>query len=82
MDAVNVRIYQGIHFRFADEEALKRVRRSYHTLKGSGRMVGARQVGQVAGGTALAAALHRALDTLPTDQRIAFVLCEIDEGSG
>ncbi len=27
----------------------------------------------------LAAALHRALDTLPTDQRIAFVLCEIDE---
>jgi len=27
----------------------------------------------------LADALHRALDTLPTDQRIAFVLCEIDE---
>lgn len=27
----------------------------------------------------LAAALHRALDALPTDQRIAFVLCEIDE---
>lgn len=27
----------------------------------------------------LAAALHRALDTLPHDQRIAFVLCEIDE---
>jgi RNA polymerase sigma-70 factor (ECF subfamily) len=27
----------------------------------------------------LAAALHRALDMLPADQRIAFVLCEIDE---
>lgn len=27
----------------------------------------------------LAAALHRALDALPHDQRIAFVLCEIDE---
>lgn len=27
----------------------------------------------------LAAALHRALDSLPHDQRVAFVLCEIDE---
>jgi len=30
----------------SDEESLKRIRRSFHTLKGSGRMVGAHQVGE------------------------------------
>jgi chemosensory pili system protein ChpA (sensor histidine kinase/response regulator) len=29
-----------------DQDALTRVRRSFHTLKGSGRMVGARQIGE------------------------------------
>src|SRR5208282_5958119 len=29
-----------------DQDALIRVRRSFHTLKGSGRMVGARQIGE------------------------------------
>jgi RNA polymerase sigma-70 factor (ECF subfamily) len=32
-----------------------------------------------AGRTALAAALGRALEQLPTDQRVAFVLCEVEE---
>ena len=31
-----------------DQDALTRLRRSFHTLKGSGRMVGARQVGEFA----------------------------------
>lgn len=32
---------------FADEASLKEIRRAFHTLKGSGRMVGARTVGEL-----------------------------------
>jgi len=56
-----------------DQEALTTVRRSYHTLKGSGRMVGASVVGELA--WAVENMFNRVLDnTIPvTDDLIDFV---------
>ena len=56
-----------------DRDALEIVRRSFHTLKGSGRMVGARELGELAwGGESL---LNRLLDnTLTRSQAIVETL--------
>ncbi|MEC8443902.1 MAG: Hpt domain-containing protein [Pseudomonadota bacterium] len=56
-----------------DQEALTTVRRSYHTLKGSGRMVGASVVGELA--WAVENMFNRVLDnTIPvTDDLVDFV---------
>jgi len=43
-----------------DQDALVRVRRSFHTLKGSGRMVGARQIGEF--GWAIETLLNRLIN--------------------
>ncbi|GAC1374479.1 MAG: hypothetical protein NVS3B3_11410 [Aquirhabdus sp.] len=45
---------------FADEVSLKEMRRAFHTLKGSGRMVGARTVGELS--WSIESLLNRVLD--------------------
>jgi chemosensory pili system protein ChpA (sensor histidine kinase/response regulator) len=45
---------------FNDESSLKEIRRSFHTLKGSGRMVGARTIGELA--WSIESLLNRILD--------------------
>ncbi len=61
-----------------DAESLKTLRRSFHTLKGSGRMVGATTLGEF--GWAFENMLNRVIDgTIPTDPSM-FAL--MDEGRG
>ncbi|MFW5823535.1 MAG: Hpt domain-containing protein, partial [Marinobacter sp.] len=56
-----------------DREALTEVRRAYHTLKGSGRLVGATSIGELA--WAIENLLNRVLDQSlrPTDELFALV---------
>ncbi|WP_456152356.1 Hpt domain-containing protein, partial [Faucicola boevrei] len=54
----------------SDLKTLKEIRRGFHTLKGSGRMVGAYQVGEMA--WAVENMLNRVLDgTLPVSDELA-----------
>lgn len=64
-------VWQADH---QDMIALKEIRRGFHTLKGSGRMVGALQFGETA--WAVENLLNRVLDgTLPvTDELIGFII--------
>ncbi len=55
-----------------DKEALTTVRRGYHTLKGSGRMVGAELIGEFA--WSVESMLNRVLEnTIPADDRVSTV---------
>ena len=59
---------------FKDEEALSEIRRAFHTLKGSGRMVGATDIGELA--WVIEEMLNRIIDgTLPAStQRADFIM--------
>ncbi|MBC7751796.1 MAG: Hpt domain-containing protein [Candidatus Saccharibacteria bacterium] len=58
---------------FADEASLKEMRRAFHTLKGSGRMVGARTVGELS--WSIENLLNRVLDhsVQPSKSMIALI---------
>jgi len=63
---------------FANEEALAEIRRAFHTLKGSGRIVGANVIGELA--WSIENMLNRVMDgTVEPNQQIAAVA---REGSG
>jgi len=63
----------------ADEEALTTIRRSYHTLKGSGRLVGAQLLGEFA--WAFEDLLNRVIDnTIRAEDHIFAVLHESQDG--
>src|SRR5690554_2404688 len=57
-----------------DEESLTEFRRAFHTLKGSGRMVGANDIGELA--WAVENMLNRIIDGSVTSQRAHIVLVE------
>ncbi len=58
-----------------DQEALAVIRRSFHTLKGSGRMVGAMQIGQFS--WSLENLLNHVIDnTIPADKEVVQVVGE------
>ncbi len=60
----------------ADNEALTEVRRAFHTLKGSGRMVGATVVGELA--WSVENLLNRVMDkTLPATSEIQTLITEV-----
>jgi chemosensory pili system protein ChpA (sensor histidine kinase/response regulator) len=60
---------------FANEEALAEVRRAFHTLKGSGRIVGANVIGELA--WSIENMLNRVMDgTLPPNDQIVAVARE------
>jgi chemosensory pili system protein ChpA (sensor histidine kinase/response regulator) len=67
---------------FADEASLKEIRRAFHTLKGSGRMVGARTVGELA--WSIESLFNRVLDrsisaTTETTQLVDAVIVAIPQ---
>ncbi|AUM13282.1 Hpt domain-containing protein [Ketobacter alkanivorans] len=63
---------------YDNEEALKELRRAYHTLKGSGRMVGALIVGELA--WSVENMLNRVLDkTIPTNEDVTGIVERVTE---
>ena len=61
-----------------NEEALKELRRAYHTLKGSGRMVGALVVGELA--WSVENMLNRVLDnSIPTTDKVTGIVDRVTE---
>ncbi|MBA56650.1 MAG: hybrid sensor histidine kinase/response regulator [Pseudomonadales bacterium] len=63
---------------YDNEEALKELRRAYHTLKGSGRMVGASVVGELA--WSVENMLNRVLDnTIPTTDKVTAIVDRVTE---
>ncbi|RLU01938.1 Hpt domain-containing protein [Ketobacter sp.] len=63
---------------YDNEEALKELRRAYHTLKGSGRMVGATVVGELA--WSVENMLNRVLDnTIPTNDQVTGIVDRVTE---
>lgn len=63
---------------YDNEEALKELRRAYHTLKGSGRMVGALVVGELA--WSVENMLNRVLDnTIPTNDAVTGIVEKVTE---
>ncbi|RMG56688.1 MAG: response regulator [Gammaproteobacteria bacterium] len=65
----------------ADEEALTTIRRSFHTLKGSGRLVGAQLIGEFA--WAFENMLNRVIDkTIPAEPHVFEALEEAHQALG
>lgn len=59
-----------------DFDTLKEIRRGFHTLKGSGRMVGANQLGELA--WSIENMLNRVLDhTIAVDERVSHLVADV-----